>query len=1064
MVLQMILRSSASIMRLAAAIALALGAASAQVQVTLEGAASNVQDGPIGLLDGPCAMGAWSSSASYHSLEAVSYDGTWYRAIARSGPGTIAGPVTPGSNGNYWAASANNLTGSGANFTCNLWGTSGSGRAQSSNPAFTASQAGATTYVATGFSTAAGGEIGGLMSPSRSGSGFGQSFNCALQWAAEGAPDVDTNGYLQCAEAAILNAEDYFSGAALCDLTTGGCGAYFAGTDYDSYWAPWLATIYSIVRDKLSTTQRTTFNNKIWNDNSSSNNGLGINGNPSGSCAPAVLITSASGTITTHSWVSYLNGQATVPQTMTVTGVGTHFTTDLSVGDVLYGIGHVGSIQSDTTLTLTAPAGLDTSGVALNTVAVAGWNDANTPCGLVWYLKHHGSSPPVGTGNYSTSYQGGGTYVSAYINLVITKLAGYIPLALATAADDSRAETAATQYYNWWHDNTQVYLHQEPTGFYRPRGYTSGRDQWMLLEIILALNNAVPSLGANSFLGYWSKNIMPFWYYGSMNNVPGGYMIPWAGDFQNSQYGVEDVLMAAALYPGSPEAAQVNYWQKSTRRDYSTSGPYSAQSDSEFAPALFVLSDPGNAGTSPSSLPTQYIFDQTDLNPGGGPSSLVAPCTYWNWETSYNQDCRLNYWISRTGFGATDSIVFQQAAWYDGGDHQSDNLSTWGSISILRQGYLLNADNLFADSNYPGGRAMIAIGTWTGGGCYSGNWQCADGIHGWPASEIRWAGSHPGGVSTSKYAYSEVDLNNTYQTPVTHALREVAHMKGGSQDYVIVHDYVTVPSGTTIQSLWPLFRGPDQAAFYAANTVTTTNWASSQTAQVVGSAASLILQALPTSANSLATIDLGMGQNSMAHMLGVCASSNGTSCNSSATSMEEIVVAKPANTTSPSMPALMQLTAGANWAVVQIADSSSPKVAAFAKGAATQSFLSFTSTHSGTAQYMIAGLSPGTYSVTQGSTAVSGSPFTVVYGDNTLYFEGTAGNYSIASTGTTGSGPDACDLNGDSVVNILDVQLATSQALGITPCTTGNLTGNGCNVVDVQIVVNAVLTGVCSVN
>ena len=57
---------------------------------------------------------------------------------------------------------------------------------------------------------------------------------------------------------------------------------------------------------------------------------------------------------------------------------------------------------------------------------------------------------------------------------------------------------------------------------------------------------------------------------------------------------------------------------------------------------------------------------------------------------------------------------------------------------------------------------------------------------------------------------------------------------------------------------------------------------------------------------------------------------------------------------------------------------------------------------------------------------------------------------------------NACNLNGDGAVNVVDVQLAVNQALAIVPCTTADLQHNGqCNVVDVQRVVNAALGGNC---
>lgn len=58
----------------------------------------------------------------------------------------------------------------------------------------------------------------------------------------------------------------------------------------------------------------------------------------------------------------------------------------------------------------------------------------------------------------------------------------------------------------------------------------------------------------------------------------------------------------------------------------------------------------------------------------------------------------------------------------------------------------------------------------------------------------------------------------------------------------------------------------------------------------------------------------------------------------------------------------------------------------------------------------------------------------------------------------------ACDLNGDSTVNVADVQLSVNMTLGLVPCT-ADIAGLGvCNVVTVQRVVNTVLGGTCMVN
>ncbi len=57
----------------------------------------------------------------------------------------------------------------------------------------------------------------------------------------------------------------------------------------------------------------------------------------------------------------------------------------------------------------------------------------------------------------------------------------------------------------------------------------------------------------------------------------------------------------------------------------------------------------------------------------------------------------------------------------------------------------------------------------------------------------------------------------------------------------------------------------------------------------------------------------------------------------------------------------------------------------------------------------------------------------------------------------------SCDQNADGVVNVLDVQLGTNQALGTAACTTGDLNGDAsCTIVDVMRIVNTSLGASCN--
>ena len=140
----------------------------------------------------------------------------------------------------------------------------------------------------------------------------------------------------------------------------------------------------------------------------------------------------------------------------------------------------------------------------------------------------------------------------------------------------------------------------------------------------------------------------------------------------------------------------------------------------------------------------------------------------------------------------------------------------------------------------------------------------------------------------------------------------------------------------------------------------------------------------------------------------VCASSSGTSCNTSAKSGEWIMIHQPSTTLNTTMPTVTEpvVTAtGGSATAVQIADANGPKVAVFARQGATLTQASFTTTHSGTAQYLIAGLAVGSYSVTLNGSAIPGSPFSVVSGDNTLYFEAGSGAYGISQSGGSSQAP-----------------------------------------------------------
>ena len=73
------------------------------------------------------------------------------------------------------------------------------------------------------------------------------------------------------------------------------------------------------------------------------------------------------------------------------------------------------------------------------------------------------------------------------------------------------------------------------------------------------------------------------------------------------------------------------------------------------------------------------------------------------------------------------------------------------------------------------------------------------------------------------------------------------------------------------------------------------------------------------------------------------------------------------------------------------------------------------------------------------------------------------GSHSVCRFALGGAPPvNACDVNGDSATNVVDVQQSVNQALGVvTPCTADINKDTKCDVIDVQRVVNAALGGSC---
>jgi len=656
------------------------------------------------------------------------------------------------------------------------------------------------------------------------------------------------------------------------------------------------------------------------------------------------------------------------------------------------------------------------------------WVDSSNYCGLVFISRYEEFAPNIAPGqepHYTADYvalnpssSGPGFYDMwpHGDNLGLSKLAGYIIIGLALADDDVRARVLLTQAYSFYYKWYWAYA----TSAWTPRNqgsrYTSFNVGTLPSEVAAAVKQ---SGGPDITGGNYLQNFLPFVMYQALPGWPAAYsyMDQWGDVYppDNDQGDWSNVLAVPLwAYNGSTYAAYANYWMNYI--GLYTSDNFGGESFEEsFVPYLFV--DPTYAQTNYTSLPTQFLFRDTDYanctaafgtTPASGNTSASG--------TSGTAGCYPNTVyagaISKSDWTSTATQVNVQASFNDDNyDHSGCGL--WGSYHIYRKDYLLSGDATGAGTAPNGaahsdctGNAASDILIEIGGG---DNWNTSSGsmtagASSWAYATIpEWAGTDPTGESSSSYMFMLMDITPSYapSANASHVQRSLAHLKKpGTQDYVVSYDYVALSTGGEIQDWMMYWDSPAGGAQSITATASAATVVSKNT--TVGN---FLASSFFPVAGSKTIAMIANGVTGATNRNYICPSTTGTTCNNSATSFEMAVVHKPSTNSGDSMPAISQPVCtgtGGNCTVVDIQDSSYPKVAVFARQGALLTAVGFTSIHAGAAQYLIAGLQPGSYTVMRNSAAIAGSPFVVAAGDDTLYFENSSGVYSI--TPYNGSG------------------------------------------------------------
>jgi hypothetical protein len=312
---------------------------------------------------------------------------------------------------------------------------------------------------------------------------------------------------------------------------------------------------------------------------------------------------------------------------------------------------------------------------------------------------------------------------------------------------------------------------------------------------------------------------------------------------------------------------------------------------------------------------------------------------------------------------------------------------------------------------------------------------------------IQWAsvnhGSWPSayGDQNSNYAYACSDLSGVYTVASNYIQRCIAHLKqSGADEFILQWDMASLTSpisgGIATHMHYPQIPGAatayasvDLPTYAGSTTFTSGTWSggaysggvveleSGAPADVNGPARTFGLATRFLSPGTVTVSDDGVNytgnsqqcvtpgldtQQGCTYRVGVCA---GASCGSTASTFESLIVHRvlPSRTDQTlNCPSTWTQT---NWFIAQCAGANTAMVVALARGGTTYSAISgFTTTHSGTAQYLFGGLSAGTYSVTVGGSSVTGSPFTVAAGDSSIEFTSTAGAVAVAATSGIGAG------------------------------------------------------------
>jgi len=698
----------------------------------------------------------------------------------------------------------------------------------------------------------------------------------------------------------------------------------------------------------------------------------------------------------------------------TITGYNTTFTADVHAGDMVYGGDGWGytpkrdgslvtAVNSDTSLTVVNGDWVTANATPSPLWWVTAWNTStNTDCGLKRLQNYWQGAfgvqpiqyPPRGGNGWAPASDGTVPFGG---NNGYTYAKGRMMHDFAAAEDDPRAVVDSAVAEGMFFDyllrlslNYHTGLTQSGTSYSWRTGVDGPAAAWVLQHSVVGF----PSMDTS---GPWTTGLSIVEMYLPRPDQPffGGshtkFLAPYGTEGDSVfLYPYGQIFQWFVMDHGAafnPSAASSGYL-KSFLNAMNAWG--TDRIDGAATLEASVKVDPRISAVDYTTQPTQYYFGATS-------QPTCAPLTGWPCPATFRADA----FISRTGWtSASDTHLFYQSRGFFA-DHDNPQA---GDIELWKAGPLLASDAVPPDGH---GTVDSTVGDsalqFTGANTFLGGYSSP-----LMAFISRWAsanhGSWPGnyGDRNSSYVYAMSDLTGAYATAYNHVWEHVAHFKKpGAEEVVMVFDDVDASNAPTqIVKHWHFPQNGETVAGQGAYLIY-------DEGNTTFSSGTVIEQQSGTTANgdpphvynligrffSPGTITMQddgstfTGASGHTHRVSLC---GGGSCGSTVNTFRQLSVFKIAAQPDTALTATA-LNPEAHWTGVQTAD----KVALFAVGGIYSAIAGFTTTHAGVAQYLFAGLAPGTYAVTVNNTPVSGSPFTVSSGDTTVYFESTAGTVSV---------------------------------------------------------------------